>query len=130
MQLNSLELWDDIEVKLIEFKSRNDLDPILLQRFESLINHFNGNIAGATQFETIDEIRILIEAMSSKSFFKIRQIDKKDTEILLGLTDSLSLLEKVLIQEKKLYKENVFEIKERFPNIDNDKSLKLFDEVK
>lgn len=129
MQLKSLELWEDIEIKLIEFKNRNDLDQILLQRFDSLINHFNGNIASGTQFETIDEVKILIDAMSSVSFFKIRQIDKKDTENLKILVEDLSLLEKVLIQEKKLYKENIFETRERFPNIDNDKSLKIFDKV-
>lgn len=129
MQLKSLELWDDIEVELINLKNRNDLDPILLQRFESLINHFNGNIGKRIQFETIEEIRMLIDAIKGPTFFKIRHIDKKDTEKLLSLVESLSLLEKVLIQEKRLFKENDKIIRERFPNIDNDKSLKIFDKV-
>lgn len=129
LQFNSLELWDTIEIELINLKNRKDLDEILMQKFESLINHFNGNMANRFQFETIEEIRLLIDTLDKESFYKIRQIESKDVKKLKALLENLLILEKVLIQEKKIFKEESIVKRERFPNIDNDKSLKLFDKV-
>lgn len=130
MQISSLELWDAIEIDLINFKNRKDLDEVLLQRFESLINHFNGNMGKSLQFKTVEEIKLLTSALEGSSFYKIRQIEKKDIEKLKTLSENLSLLEKVLIQERKEFKEEIRILKERYPNVDNDKSLKIFDKVK
>lgn len=129
MQFNSLELWDSIELELIELKNREDLDEILVQRFDSLVNNFNGNMANRYQFETIQKIETLISVLDSVTFYKIRQIDKKDVERLKALSENLSILAKVLRQEKKDFEEEPIVKRERLKNINNDKSLKIFDEV-
>lgn len=131
MHITSKDLWDKIEEELILFQNKEDLDPILSQRFESLINHFNGNMARDNQHIVIEELRMITSALSQKSFYKLRNFDKEDILELTKINEDLMLLDKVLVQESKTkVKEENKEITERLPNINNDKSLKLFEDVR
>ena len=123
MQITSREIWETLEVSLIQLKNKN-LDDILSTKVESLINHFNGAMIKNKQFETIDKIKVITSTVNNKNFFKTRNIDKEDVKFIKDICENLSLLSKVLLQESKTYvKEEDVIKKDRFPNINNDKSL-------
>lgn len=126
MQITSREIWETLEVSLIQLKNKN-LDDILSTKVESLINHFNGAMIKNKQFETIDKIKVITSTVNNKNFFKTRNIDKEDVKFIKDICENLSLLSKVLLQESKTYvKEEDVIKKDRFPNINNDKSLNIF----
>lgn len=125
MQITSREIWETLEVSLIQLKNKN-VDDILSAKIESLINHFNSAMIKNRQFETIDSIKVITSTIN-KSFFKTRNIDKEDVEFIEGISENLSLLSKVLLQESKIYVKEEDTIKrDRLPNINNDKSLNIF----
>lgn len=121
MNISSHELWNTIEVELIKLKNRDDLDNIMCQRFESLINHYNGNISNNNHYIILEELRAITSSLNSKYFYIVRNIDKDDIKKLSSLCENLMLLDKILVQERKnIKKEEVHIIKNRLPNILND----------
>lgn len=125
MQITSIELWDTLEISLIQLKNKN-IDQILSNKIESLINHFNSLMVTNRQFILVDEIRVIMNTISGKSFAKTRNLDKEDIKDVTSINESLSLLEKILLYESKLYKKELEEPnKDRLPNVNNDKSLNI-----
>lgn len=130
LQVSSVDLWDKIEQELINLKNDKTLDGILTQKFESLINHFNGSMAKGKQFTVVESIRILTNVLNQPGFYKIRNMSKEDIAKLEKVKEDLSLLDKILVQESRVYEEEGSIVKDRFPNINNDKVLNLFKKEK
>lgn len=130
MQIESCDLWPNIESKINDFLLRKDLDPVLIKKLESLVNHYNGLLAIEKSYEVSDELRIITSMLSNKDFYIIRNIDKDDAKDLNVLKEDLKLLNKILLQESRMIKDKIKPVsRDRLPNIDNDKSLKIFDEI-
>ena len=127
MNISSRELWDSLEVQLIDIKNKN-LDYILSEKIESLINHFNSLMVNDKQYIVIESIKTIISTVSTKGYFITRNIDKDDAKLISDVSENLSLLTKILVQESKMNsmkKEEPIVNKNRFPNINNDKSLNI-----
>ena len=127
MNISSRELWDSLEVQLIDIKNKN-LDYILSEKIESLINHFNSLMVNDKQYIVIESIKTIISTVSTKGYFITRNIDKDDAKLISDVSENLSLLTKILVQESKvnsMKKEEPMVNKNRFPNINNDKSLNI-----
>ena len=127
MNISSRELWDSLEVQLIDIKNKN-LDYILSEKIESLINHFNSLMVNDKQYIVIENIKTIISTVSTKGYFITRNIDKDDAKLISDVSENLSLLTKILVQESKMNsmkKEEPMVNKNRFPNINNDKSLNI-----
>ena len=127
MNISSRELWDSLEVQLIDIKNKN-LDYILSEKIESLINHFNSLMVNDKQYIVIESIKTIISTVSTKGYFITRNIDKDDAKLISDVSENLSLLTKILVQESKMNsmkKEEPMVNKNRLPNINNDKSLNI-----
>ena len=127
MNISSRELWDSLEVQLIDIKNKN-LDYILSEKIESLINHFNSLMVNNKQYIAIESIKTIISTVSTKGYFITRNIDKDDAKLISDVSENLSLLSKILVQESKMHsmnKEEPIVKKDRLPNINNDKSLNI-----
>ena len=127
MNISSKELWDSLEIQLIDIKNKN-LDYILSEKIESLINHFNSLMVNDKQYIVIESIKTIISTVSTKGYFITRNIDKDDAKLISDVSENLSLLTKILVQESKMNsmkKEEPMVNKNRFPNINNDKSLNI-----
>lgn len=127
MNISSRELWDSLEVQLIDIKNKN-LDYILSEKIDSLINHFNSLMVNDKQYIVIESIKTIISTVSTKGYFITRNIDKDDAKLISDVSENLSLLTKILVQESKMNsmkKEEPMVNKNRFPNINNDKSLNI-----
>lgn len=134
MNIQSEELWDSLEAKLNKVIDNKDLDHVLIQKCELLINRYTGNVNNDNAEVVIPDVKTLVLTLSQENYYKSRRVEKADRELLTDLATDLSLFEKVLSQEYRIkLKENANktdkEKAERYPNIDNDKSMNLYKQV-
>lgn len=134
VKLNSLELWDDLEVKLLKLADTTERVDILLSgRITSLINHFNGNMSSNNQVICIDLIDTIIGNVSKKDYFLDRKYSAPEEDAVRSILDDLILIHKILKTE---YKAKLKEIKkeeekiERLPNINSERAMDMFKDIK
>lgn len=136
VNLSSLELWDDLEVKLLKLVDTVErVDSLLAGRIVSLVNHFNGNMSNNKQNVCIDAIDTIINNLSRKDYFIDRKYSATEEEEVNLILEDLILIDKVLKVEYKAILQNSKNIKEeiveeRLPNINNDKAMNMFKDIK
>lgn len=97
--LNSDELWDSLEVKLIEIKSVEGIDPILVDKIDAVINHYNGGLSRGYKDNALGKIEVLVKVLTSKEYYKTRGMETSIINKLADLADELDLFRKVVINE-------------------------------
>lgn len=133
INLNSIEIWDDLEVKLLQLANTTEnIDLLLSGRITSLINHFNGNMGLNNQHTCIDMIDTIVTNLQKKDYFIDRKYTAKDEQETRLIVEDLILISKVLkmeykskLQTSKKEEESI----ERLPNIKNEKSMDMFKSI-
>lgn len=127
MQLSSHELWDKLEESLINIRDDKNFDPILRDRIDSLLNHYNGNITKGNTTAVIDAVKVITRTLSQDSYYRMRNMTKEEHQTLTELKEDLLLFEKVLVQESRMPKEKEEgNKKDRLPNIDSERAMNLY----
>lgn len=133
LTLSSIELWDNLEIELLELsKEIRSTDSILADKLSYLVNHFNGNIAKSNHIVAIDSIDNIYKMLSDKNYYLNRKFTNEEQKKCEKVTENLNLLVKIMKNEefeKKKIKAVEPEETERFPNINNDKALNMFKET-
>lgn len=128
--LNSEELWDSLEIKLINVKNIKGIDPVIIDKVDAIINNYNGGISGGYQSRALGKIETLVKILSSKEYYRTRGIEASMMNKLVELSEDLDLFRKVIINEVNTSKINDTEngnVKlEKLPNLESDKEYNLY----
>lgn len=131
---NVQEVWDDIEPVISELRYEKWVDPILKDKFDALINLYNGNLVSGSPTAILGKLESLITMLSMDSYYRTRNTSEPEKKRLLALNDNLNLLRQILIgvqreEERNREKPSVSKDETRFPNEDeqNNKEYDLYD---
>lgn len=130
INLSSLEIWDELEVKLLQLaKDTVSIDLLLSERITSLVNHFNGSMGIDNQYICIDMIDTIISNLQKKDYFTDRKYTTKEEQEVRLVIEDLILISKVLKYEYKVKLQTPKKEEEkidRLPNIKNEKAMDMF----
>lgn len=129
--IKSKDLWENIESQLNSVINDKEVDFVLRHKAELLINKYNGNVANDNVEAIIPDVKVITSTLSQEHYYKNRRLDKEEVKKMTKLCEDLSLFEKILVQEyrvklKELSSNKKEDKTERLPNVDSDKSMKLF----
>lgn len=116
---NSKELWVEIKKKLDEIKEKTWLDPIFVDRFDSLTNHYEGTLTGGDRTVVLGSLETITTVLSKEQYYKSRQYKESEIQILVDLNQELLVFQKILGAEvRAAAKEPKIEekVKDRLPN--------------
>lgn len=116
---NSKELWVEVKKKIDEIKEYKWLDPIFVDRFESLINHYDGTLIGGDRTVVLGGLETITTVLSQEQYYKSRQYKESEIIILTDLNQELLIFQKILSSEiRAAAKEpkEVPETRDRLPN--------------
>lgn len=126
--LNADDLWNEIEPEVSKLRLEKWIDPILVDRFDALLNHYNGNISTDNTTAVLGKLESLTTMLSMESYYRTRQNTQAEKSILLKLNENLLLLKQVLNSEQIIKEKAAFGAKpdlskeeDRFPNEDGSK---------
>lgn len=127
LSLNANELWEEIEPKISELRYKDGIDPVLADRFDSLINHYNGNLAGGNTESILGKLEALMNILSSKEYHSSRMHNSTEVNEYLKLREDFELLRTVMIKEmkEKVVVDEAVKA-ERLPNLDTDKVKEMY----
>ena len=122
MGLSSEEIWDSLELKLINVKGIKNLDPMLVARIDAVINHYNGNITKGFKDSVLGKVEALVKILESKEYYKIRNIDGALMNKLV------ELFRKVIVNEinSAIPVDKTPVSREKLPNLATDKEEELY----
>ena len=128
MGLSSEEIWDSLELKLINVKGIKNLDPMLVARIDAVINHYNGNITKGFKDSVLGKVEALVKILESKEYYKIRNIDGALMNKLVDLGTELDLFRKVIVNEinSAIPVDKKTVSREKLPNLATDKEEELY----
>ncbi len=124
---NVQEVWDEIEPVISKLRYEKWVDPILVDRFEALLNHYNGNLTTGSPTSILGKLESLTTMLSMDSYYRTRNTSEPEKKRLLALNDNLLLLRQILVaiqreEEKNRKKPEVSKEEDRFPNEDDQKN--------
>lgn len=128
--MNSQELWDSIEQQIADIRHKEWLDAVLVDKFDSLFNHYNGAISSNDFRFVFGALESLTDTLSKDDYYKNRRY--KDVEMihLQKLNEDLLIFQKVIGQEVRA-EANKPEVKpvlkERLPNLDPKNETDLYE---
>jgi hypothetical protein len=94
---NAHEVWDDIEPEISKLRYEKWVDPILVDKFDALINHYNGNSVTGSPTAVLGKLESLITMLSMDSYYRTRNTSEPEKKRLLALNDNLNLLRQILV---------------------------------
>jgi len=131
---NVQEIWDEIEPEISKLRYEDWVDPILRDKFDMLINHYNGNLVTGSPTAILGKLESLTTMLSMDSYYRTRNTSEPEKKRLLLLNDNFNLLRQLLVaiqreEEKNKEKPTVSKDEERFPNEkeQNNKEYDLYD---
>ncbi len=131
---NAHEVWDDIEPEISKLRYEKWVDPILVDKFDALINHYNGNSVTGSPTAVLGKLESLITMLSMDSYYRTRNTSEPEKKRLLALNDNLNLLRQILVaiqreEEKNRTRPELSKEEDRLPNDDaqNNKEYDLYD---
>jgi hypothetical protein len=131
---NVQEIWNEIEPEISKLRYEKWVDPILVDRFEALLNHYEGNLVTGSPTAVLGKLESLTTMLSMDSYYRTRNTSEPEKKRLLLLNDNLLLLRQILVavqreEEKNKKKPEVSKEEERLPNDDaqNNKEYDLYD---
>lgn len=118
---NAQEVWKDIEPEISKLRYEKWVDPILVDRFDALLNHYNGNLVTGSPTAVLGKIESLSTMLSMDSYYRTRNTSENEKRRLLALNDNLILLRQILVamkrvEERNPVKQEVSKEENRLPN--------------
>jgi hypothetical protein len=129
LTMNSQELWDGISTQIDAIKFKGWLDPVLVDKFDSLQNHYSGTLASGNQETLLGDVEIIVNNLSQDSYYKTKQYKEAEAETLQKLNEDLGVFYKVIsaeIREAKKAPKPEAKGRDRLPNPDVKEVQKVY----
>lgn len=136
------DIWSDIEPVISKLRYEEWVDPILKDKFEALLNNYNGTISANNTTAILGKLESISTMLSMESYYRTRNTSDKEKKVLLDLNENFLLLRQVLNGEQrekekaehKAVEDFGAEMKKagenRLPNLDTDREQILYGDGK
>ena len=128
--MSSKELWDGIEKQISEIRYQEWLDAVLVDKFDSLFNHYNGAISSNDFGFVFGTLESLTATLSRDDYYKARRYKEAEMVQLQKLNEDLLIFQKIIGQEVRVEanrKKSEPVLRERFPNLEPKNETDLYE---